>query len=210
MSESSDVIGNAGCGLRRIGQYYEADRVVTPRFQARRCGCAAPFSHVLHANDAMSLDRFDLAILDRYQRDTQQPAKTIGDAVGLSAAAVQRRLKRLREEGVIERESAVLAPKALGMMVTCIVAVDLDREGNADLDRFRRDMARRAEVQQCYYVTGQADFVLVVLTPDMEAYDAFTREALMANGNVRSFTTQVVLERVKVALNVPIAGQQDS
>jgi Lrp/AsnC family transcriptional regulator, leucine-responsive regulatory protein len=157
-------------------------------------------------SDLMPLDRFDRAILERYQRDTLVPAKTIGDAVGLSAAAVQRRLKRLRAEGVIERESAVLSPKALGMMVTCIVAVDLDREGSADLDRFRREMTRRPEVQQCYYVTGHADFILVVLTPDMEAYDRFTRETLMANSNVRSFTTQVVLERVKVNLDVPIAS----
>jgi len=153
----------------------------------------------------MPLDRFDLAILERYQHDTQLQAKTIGDAIGLSAAAVQRRLKRLREEGVIERECAVLSPKSLGMMVTCIVAVDIDRDGSEDLDRFRRDMDRCAEVQQCYYVTGQADFVLVVLTRDMESYDAFTREALMANADVRSFTTQVVLGRAKVTLDVPIA-----
>jgi len=152
----------------------------------------------------MPLDRFDLAILERYQRDTQLPAKTIGDAIGLSAAAVQRRLKRLREEGVIERECAVLSPKALGLMVTCIVAVDLEREGGEDLDRFRRDMERHREVQQCYYVTGQADFVLIVLTRDMEAYDAFTREVLTGNANVRKFTTQVVLERAKVNLDVPI------
>lgn len=152
----------------------------------------------------MPLDRFDLSILERYQRDTQLPAKTIGDAIGLSAAAVQRRLKRLREDGVIERECALLAPKALGMMVTCVVSVDLDREGSVDLERFRRDMLRRGEVQQCYYVTGQTDFVLIVLAPDMEAYDAFTREALMANSNVRSFTTHVVLERVKVSLDVPV------
>jgi Lrp/AsnC family transcriptional regulator, leucine-responsive regulatory protein len=153
----------------------------------------------------MPLDRFDLAILERYQCDTQLPAKTIGDAIGLSAAAVQRRLKRLREDGVIVRECAILSPKALGMMVTCIVAVDIDRDGSEDLDRFRRDMERYPEVQQCYYVTGQTDFVLVVLARDVEAYDAFTREALMANTNVRSFTTQVVLERAKVNLDVPIA-----
>ena len=153
----------------------------------------------------MTLDRFDLAILERYQRDTLLPAKTIGDAIGLSAAAVQRRLKRLREDGVIERESAQLAPRALGMMVTCIVAVDLDRERSEDHERFCRAIERRPEVQQCYYVTGQADFILVVLTPDMESYDAFTRDTLMADANVRSFTTQVVLERVKATLDVPVA-----
>jgi len=194
------------CALRLIGQYYEAACRVTPHFQGAGRGFAAQFVPSLHAVIAMDLDRFDLAILERYQRDTQLPARAIGDAVGLSAAAVQRRLKRLREEGVIERECAVLAPRALGMGVTCIVAVDLDREGNADLERFRRDMARRIEVQQCYYVTGHADFVLIVLAPDMATYDAFTREALMADANVRSFTTQVVLERVKVGLDVPVAS----
>ena len=164
------------------------------------------FSPFIDAIPAMDIDRFDLAILERYQRDTQLPARTIGDAVGLSAAAVQRRLKRLREAGVIERECAVVEPTALGIGVTCIVGVDLDREGSADLARFRRDMARRKEVQQCYYVTGQADFVLVVLARDMAAYDAFTREALMSDANVRSFTTQVVLERVKVGLDIPLAA----
>ena len=134
------------------------------------------------------------------------PTGQAPSAVGLSAAAVQRRLKRLREAGVIERECAVLEPATLGVGITCIVAVDLDREGSADLERFRRDMARRKEVQQCYYVTGQADFVLVVLARDMAAYDAFTREALMTDANVRSFTTQVVLERVKVGLDIPLAA----
>ena len=110
---------------------------------------------------------------------------------------MQRRLKRLREIGVITREVAELDPRRIGLAVTCIVGVDLDRETAADLDRFRRKMLACPEVQQCYYVTGQNDFVLVVLTRDMETYDAFTRRALLDDSNVRCFTTQVVLERVK-------------
>jgi Lrp/AsnC family transcriptional regulator, leucine-responsive regulatory protein len=159
----------------------------------------------MHKKSTTTLDRLDLRILARYQHDTQVPARTIGEAVGLSTAAVQRRLKRMRESGVIEREVAQLAPSAVGMPLTCIVSVDLDREQARDIDRFRRRMAACPEVQQCYYVTGQADFILVVLTPDMQSYEAFTRRNLLDDGNVRSFTTHAVLEPVKVGVTVNLA-----
>ncbi len=60
------------------------------------------------------------------------------------------------------------------------------------------------EVQQCYYVTGEADFILAVLVADMEAYDAFTRAHLLEDANVRSFTTHVVMERIKAGVGVPL------
>ena len=154
----------------------------------------------------VELDAYDKKILALHQADTRTPAKTIADAVGLSAAAVQRRLKRLRDDGVIEREVAQLDPRALGLAVTCVVTVDLDGERAADLERFKRRMRACPEVQQCYYVTGQADFVLIVLVADMEAYDAFTRRALLGDDNVKSFTTHVTLERVKVGLDVAVPG----
>ena len=150
------------------------------------------------------LDAFDLRILERHQRDTQTPAASIGEAIGLSAAAVQRRLKRMREAGVIEREVAQVAPRAVGLPITCVVGVDLDRETAADLDRFSQKMTQCPEVQQCYYVTGETDYVLIVLAPDMEAYEAFTRRALLGDPNVKSFVTHVVLERIKVGLTVPL------
>ena len=159
----------------------------------------------MHNDDSSALDAFDYRILERWQHDTRIPAKAIADAIGLSAAAVQRRLKRLRELGVIRREVAELDPRKIGLPVTCIVGVDLDREGAEDLARFRKKMLACAEVQQCYYVTGQNDFVLVVLAADMEAYDAFTRRTLLADGNVKSFTTQVTLERVKTGTGVALA-----
>jgi len=155
-------------------------------------------------NDDITLDDFDLRILARYQHDTQAPARAVGQAVGLSTAAVQRRLKRLRAIGVISREVAEVVPGAVGLPITCVVAVDLDRERAADLDQFKRKMLGLPEVQQCYYVTGQTDFVLVVLVATMEAYEAFTRRALLDDDNVKSFTTSVVLDRVKTGVAVPL------
>lgn len=154
-----------------------------------------------------ALDELDLAILARWQHDTRVAAQEIGDAVGLSMAAVQRRLKRMRETGVIEAEVARVDPAAVGYPITCIVSVDLDREGLADMDRFKARVCRFAQVQQCYYVTGQVDFVLIVLARDMADYEAFTREALLGDPNVRSFTTHVALERVRVGLSTPLAPE---
>ena len=157
-----------------------------------------------------TLDSFDLRILERYQHDTQAPARAIGAAVGLSTAAVQRRLKRLRAQGVIERELAEISPRAVGLPVTCVVGVNVERERSADVQRFKRRMAALPEVQQCYYVTGETDFILVVLAADMEAYEAFTRRALLDDDNVRSFTTHVVLERVKTGVGVAIPSAPSS
>lgn len=155
-------------------------------------------------NAPTSLDAFDLRILAAYQRDTRVAAAAIGAEIGLSAAAVQRRLKRMRECGAIEAETARVSPRAVGLGVACIVAVELRAEGVPELARFKKRMTACPEVQQCYYVTGPFDFMLVVVATDMETYEAFTREALLADENVQGFTTHVVLERVKTGMSLPI------
>jgi Lrp/AsnC family leucine-responsive transcriptional regulator len=154
-------------------------------------------------NRGSKLDALDRKILERYQTNTRAPAQLIGRDVGLSAAAVQRRLKQMRQAGVIVAEVAQIAPDALGYGVTCLVGVDLDSERRADIERFRKRVSRLARVQQCYYVTGGVDFLLVVLARDTADYETFTRETLLEDPNVRSFTTYVVLDRVKVGLTVP-------
>lgn len=145
-----------------------------------------------------TLDSFDLRILALHQHDTRIAADRIGEQVGLSAAAVQRRLKRMRAEGVIEAEAAQVSPTAVGLALTMIVNVKMEREGADALGRFRSRMRERPEVQQCYYVTGEMDFVLLVVVRDLDAYDRFTREHLLSDDNVRGFSTQVVMERCKV------------
>lgn len=153
---------------------------------------------------AAELDALDRSILERYQSDTRRSAEQLGEDVGLSTAAVHRRLKRLRDDGVIRAEVAVLDPVAVGLAQTCIVAVGLEREGLVELERFQARMRALAVVQQCYYVTGEADFVLVVAVADMAAYETFTRAHLLSDPNVRRFTTHVVMERVKAGLALPV------
>ncbi|MBB4686951.1 Lrp/AsnC family transcriptional regulator [Amycolatopsis jiangsuensis] len=151
------------------------------------------------------LDQLDLAILACLQADARTIAEVIGAKVGLSAAAVQRRIKRLRETGVIEKEVAVLSPAALGLDMTFVVMVEMERETLGVLDVFRRQVVAEGCVQQCYYVTGAADFALVVTCPDMAAFEAFSRRMFVDNPDVRHFTTSVAMDRVKVGLTLPLA-----
>ncbi|MGW3966479.1 Lrp/AsnC family transcriptional regulator [Amycolatopsis sp. NPDC005003] len=150
------------------------------------------------------LDQLDIAILACLQSDARTIAETIGAKVGLSAAAVQRRIKRLREAGVIEREVAVLSPEALGLGMTFVVTVEMERENLAVFEGFRRQVLAEDAVQQCYYVTGTADYVLIVTSSDMAAFEAFTRRMFFDNPDVRHFTTSVAMDRVKVGLTLPL------
>jgi len=154
----------------------------------------------------MTLDPLDRQILSLYQQDTRISGERIGAAVGLSAAAAQRRLKRLRESGVIVAETAVLDCQSLGLGVTVLVHVDLIDESARASRAFRDKVTARAEVQQCYGVAGAVDYVLVVIVPDLAAYDAFCEACLLHDANVRSFTTQVVLDAAKRfgALAIPV------
>ncbi|MEE9320372.1 MAG: Lrp/AsnC family transcriptional regulator [Granulosicoccus sp.] len=145
----------------------------------------------------VSLDQQDHRILALVQFDIRMSSAAIGDKVGLSATAVQRRLQRMRDAGVITAEVAVIDPALVGLPVSVIVEVDIARETGDDLDRFQNLMVTCDEVRQCWYTTGKVDFVLLVDAPDMTAYEAFTRRVLINNDNVLSFTSLVVLDEIK-------------
>ena len=149
------------------------------------------------------LDRFDLAILAILQRDNTTPQRVIGEAVALSAPAVQRRIKRMQESGVIQANVAIVDPAALGHPITIFVEVVMESERADLIDAAKREFTAAPEVQQCYYVTGEADFMLVILVPAMSTYEALTRRLFFGNNNVKKFRTFVTMDRVKVGLAVP-------
>lgn len=156
-----------------------------------------------------SIDNFDRKILEIVQESNRTTSDQIAEQVGLSAAAVQRRLKRLREQQVILADVSVISPKAIGRHMTFLVQVSLERERADLMQSFKKQMKSNRRVQQCYYVTGSSDFILVVTAIDMEDYDKFTREAFFDNSNVRNFLTNVVLDPVKVGLMLPVDESTD-
>jgi Lrp/AsnC family leucine-responsive transcriptional regulator len=117
-----------------------------------------------------------------------------------------RRVNRLRQEGVIVGDMALIDPRAVGQNITVIVMVELERERIDLVDTFKRTISASPEVTQCYMVTGNIDFVLVVTVPNVEAYDAFVRRSIYSNDNIRKFTSMIAIGRVKFEPRVPITG----
>ncbi|KVM50840.1 AsnC family transcriptional regulator [Burkholderia ubonensis] len=151
-----------------------------------------------------SLDAFDRKLLMEVQRDAQTPQNELGARVNLSTAAVNRRLRRLAEDGVIERYTAVVAPEKVGYALTIVVNVEMESEQIDQIDAMKRTFEQCPQVQQCYYVTGEWDFVLILTVRDMDQYNALTRQLFFANNNVKRFKTLVSMGRVKVGLGVAV------
>ena len=154
----------------------------------------------------ISLDSFDRKLLAVLQENCRLPQAELGERVNLSAAAVNRRLKRLSDEGVIERFAAQVRPDALGHPLTIIVEVEVENERLDLLDAMQKSFLRCPNVQQCYYVAGECDFVLIFAVRDMEQYSALTRELFFESNNVKRFKTLVAMNRIKTGLQVPVSA----
>jgi Lrp/AsnC family transcriptional regulator, leucine-responsive regulatory protein len=156
------------------------------------------------AGMTQELDEKDLQILDLVQSDARQSAETIAQIVNLSASAVQRRIARLRDDGVIVGDIALLEPKAVGRPLVMIVDVELERERPNLLADFKRWVQREPAVQQAWYVTGGSDYVLVVTAVDVDSYDSLMQKLVTDNPNVRKFGTRVALKTLKRGLALPL------
>ena len=149
----------------------------------------------------ISLDTFDREILEIVQADNQQSHSAIGARVGLSPSSARRRLKRLRDAGVIEADVSIVRPE--GTVSQIIVMVSFETESVASYDAFRARMAESPEVTQIYSVSGNIDFVLVVQTPDLSSYEAWGERMLMSDPAIRRYDSHVVWSRVKFSTALP-------
>lgn len=154
------------------------------------------------------MDAFDAKLLNLVQRNNRLTTEQLSDAVGLSPTACQRRLKRFRDSGIIASDIAVISPETVGRRMTMIVQISLEREQPEHLDLFKQTMLAIPEVMQCYYVTGSADFILILTAKDMKDYENFTRRFFFNNPNIQQFITNVVIDHVKVGLAVPIEADE--
>lgn len=153
----------------------------------------------------MELDAIDRRILREMQRNNRLSSDQLGEIVGLSATACQRRLKRLRAEKVIEADVSIVSPRAAGRPLTTLVQVSLERERADIIDRFKASIRATPEIMTGYYVTGDADFVLVVTAQSMEDFEQFTRRFFYENQDIKGFKTMVVIDRVKAGFELPLS-----
>lgn len=143
------------------------------------------------------MDRIDTKILNLLQKDNRISNQDLAERVGLSPPACLKRVRKLREQGIIMADVAILSPDKVGHRINVIVEIEIERDQLDIYDRFSRQMNAAPEVSQCYQVTGEIDFVLVVLVPDIQAYEAFARRELASNPNLRKFKSLISLRRDK-------------
>ena len=150
----------------------------------------------------MNIDKADIAIINALQKNARIGIENLAEIASLSTASVQRRLKVLRENGVILREVAIIDPSKVGQLMSFIVLVELERERRDQIDEFVRRVSKEPQVQQSYYVTGDADFCLICTAKDMNDFEELTQRLFFDDANVRRFRTSVVMGRKKVSMEI--------
>lgn len=150
------------------------------------------------------LDAVDARILDLIQHDAALSVAEIAEQVGLSSSPCWRRIKRLEEEGVVQRRVTLLDREKLGLDFEVYCTVKLSLPTRENLDVFEQSVRKWAEVVQCATVTGAADYELRILTRDMHAFDSFLRDKLLALGLVSNIESRIVIRAVKNSTAVPL------
>lgn len=155
----------------------------------------------------IQLDGIDRKLLSLVQQDSARSLYELGDVVGLSPSAVQRRLKRYRATGLIRREMVVLDSDALPETMLACVLVSLERESKRLHGGFQDRMRSSPEVQQCYDVSGDWDYLVILVTEGMAHCRAVLEELFLEAPNIKRYTTLFVYDVVKAGLQIPLRGR---
>ena len=157
---------------------------------------------------SISLDAGDLQLLAQLQRDASLSNLELATRVHMSAPTSLRRVKRLQEAGIIERQVALLSPErlaeVLGFGLTVVVEVTLERQDSATLEAFEAKVVADGAVQQCYRVSPGPDFILVVQVRDMPRYQALAQRLFNTDSQVRNVKSFFNLKRAKFGAELPL------
>jgi Lrp/AsnC family transcriptional regulator len=152
----------------------------------------------------VELDAMDLKILGLLQADATMPIAEIGKAVGLSTTPCWRRIQKLDEAGVIRARVAVLDPVKVNVGVTVFVSIKTDQHSLAWLERFHNAVADLPEVAEFYRMSGEIDYLMRVVVPDIAAYDAFYKK-LISRIEVSKISSAFAMERIKYTTALPLS-----
>jgi len=152
----------------------------------------------------VGLDSFDRKILGYLQQDGRISNQQLAEQVGLSPAACWRRVRALEEQGAIVGYSARLNPEALGQVLSVFALVSLQRHNIDSTAEFEQQVMTYPEVLQCFAVTGNADFVLRVVVPDMRSYDRFLNEKIFTLQGIAQVHSNFALREIKNTQHLPL------
>ncbi|MFJ3483309.1 Lrp/AsnC family transcriptional regulator [Pseudomonas sp. NPDC090202] len=153
-------------------------------------------------------DAIDLKILGRLQKDCTESLELLSDSVGLSSTSCYRRIRRMEDAGLIRAKVAVLDEKKLGIQVTALFLVKLDRD-TPDIDRrMQHILCSRPEIQDCYLMTGEYDFVMVAKLRDATEYTDYIYNFLDTYREIpiRTYSSTLVIRTIKKSFELPLQG----
>jgi Lrp/AsnC family leucine-responsive transcriptional regulator len=152
-----------------------------------------------------ALDGIDRRILMALQRDGRLSIVDLAAQVGLSATPCLRRVKRLERDGVIKGYQAIVDPGATGRSLHAFVQVNLDNHAEDTVSAFQRAIMARPEVVACYPISGEFDYLLQVMVPDLEAYSEFALKALLRMPGVKDTRSSFAMGVLKPFTVMPVA-----
>ena len=158
------------------------------------------------ANTVHRLDRFDRMILERLQQDGALTNQELAERVGLSASPCSRRVKALEEAGIIVGRTTLLNQKALGLDLTVMIQISMDKHTPERFENFEKKIKGFPEVQQCYLVTGQeADYLLKVVVPDIDGFQHFLLGKITTIEGVSGVHSSFVMRKVVDSTAIPLS-----
>ena len=152
----------------------------------------------------MRLDRIDLTILDHLQRDGRATSAALASSAGLSASPANRRQRILEETGVIRGYVALLDREKLGLSICVLAHVTLVRHTEGAVEQFETMARASPEIMECHSTTGEGDYLIKVVAPDMKAYDRFLQDKVFKTPGVGNVRSSVVLREVKYETALPV------
>lgn len=151
----------------------------------------------------LKLDEIDHLLLDELQADAGRTLRELGEVVGLSPSAVQRRMDRYRDSGLLARTAAVLDPKVSHDLVMAVVLVAVERDSPRLLGPLQRRLLAAPEVQQLYVCYGEWDFVVVLTTSGMAHHKEVSERLFNDTPNIRRYSTMLVVDPLRTGMAIP-------
>lgn len=152
----------------------------------------------------VKLDPVDLKILSELQKDGKITNIALSQIAGISAPPCLRRVRSLEEDGVIKSYHALLEPKMLGYNFQSMVFVELEKQSDADLDKFKNYVQEFPVIRECYLISGASDFVLKCIATDWDSFHSFVTQNLVAAPNVKTVRTSPIIQTCKQLPLVPL------
>ena len=155
--------------------------------------------------EILKMDRFDRRILSELQRDGGLSNQELAERIGLSSSPCSRRVKQLEDAGVIEKRVTLLDRRKLGLSLTILIQISMDRHTPERFDAFEAKIKSYPEVLECYLITGQdADYLLKVVVPDMDHYQEFLLNKVTRIEGVSGVHSSFVMRRVVDTTALPL------